>query len=118
MPGWGVEIVADTFTPMLARASQRMRSEVAQQMDGVGADMEELARELVRVRTGFLQSTIYHRVDESTLAMDFGATADYASFNEFGTRRMAAQPFIRPAFDANQQRLLDALLLGVMNAFR
>jgi HK97 gp10 family phage protein len=50
--------------------------------------------------------------------MDFGATADYASFNEFGTRRMAAQPFIRPALDANQQRLLDAMLLGVMNSFR
>jgi HK97 gp10 family phage protein len=118
MPGWSVQIVEDTFTAKLAAASQRLKSEVAQQMDGVGADMEDLARELVRVRTGFLQSTIYHRVDESTLAMDFGATADYASFNEFGTRRMAAQPFIRPALDANQQRLLDAMLLGVMNSFR
>jgi len=118
MPGWSVQIVEDTFTAKLAAASQRLKSEVAQQMDGVGADMEDLAKSVVPVRTGFLQSTIYHQVDESTLAMDFGATADYAGYIEFGTRRMAAQPFIRPAFDANQQRLLDAILVGCMNAFK
>jgi HK97 gp10 family phage protein len=118
MPGWSVQIVEDTFTAKLAAASQRMQSEVAQEMDVVGADMEDLAKSIVPVRTGFLQSTIYHQVDESTLAMDFGATADYAGYIEFGTRRMAAQPFIRPALDANQQKLLDAMLLGVMKSFR
>ena len=118
MPGWGVEIVEDTFTAKLAAALGRIRSEVAQEMDAAGAEMEDLAKSIVPVRTGFLQSTIYHQVDESNLAKDFGATADYASYVEFGTRTMAAQPFIRPAFDANQQRLLDAMLLGVMNSFR
>lgn len=48
--------------------------------------------------------------------MELGATADYAFWVEMGTRRMAAQPFIRPAFDANQRKLLDAVVLGVMIA--
>jgi len=118
MPGWGVEIVADTFTPMLARASQQMKAEVPAAMEVVGADMKDMARSLARVRTGFMRDSIYVEVDPAALTMNFGASADYSAFNEFGTRRMSAQPFIRPAFDANQQKLLDAMLLGVMNSFR
>jgi hypothetical protein len=29
---------------------------------------------------------------------------------------MAPQPFIRPALDANQQKLLDAIRVGALNA--
>ena len=118
MPGWGVEIVADTFTPLLARASQRMKAEVAAEMEVVGADMKDMAQSLARVRTGFMRDSVYAQVDAENLTMDFGALAYYSAFNEFGTRRMAAQPFIRPALDANQQKLLDAILVGVMNSFR
>jgi len=118
MPGWGVEVIADTFTPKLKAAGGRIRGEVAQQMKVVGADMEALARELVPVDTGFLQSTIFHKVDPGNLSLELGAMADYAFWVEIGTTRMAAQPFIRPAFDAGQQKLLDALLHGVLYAFQ
>jgi len=55
-----------------------------------------------------LQEAAQHR-------LEFGATAYYAPFVELGTRHMAARPFIRPAFDANQQKLLDAMLVGALN---
>lgn len=35
--------------------------------------------------------------------------AYYASFVEFGTAKMAAQPFLRPAFDQNKERAVDAM---------
>jgi HK97 gp10 family phage protein len=114
MPNWSVKIISDTITPKLAAFAGKIEKELETELDPVGADMEDIARSLVRVRTGYLQSTIYYRV--SGMVLEFGATADYASYNEFGTWRMAPQPFIRPALDANQQKILDAVLTGTMNA--
>lgn len=114
MPGWSATIITDTVTPKLAAFTGQLEGRVEPQLEGVGADMEGLARELVHVRTGYLQSTIYHTASGFTL--ELGATADYASFNEFGTCRMGPFPFIRPALDAYSQRILDAILVGCMNA--
>ena len=114
MPGWSVTIIADTVTPKLAAFRGKLEHEVEVEVDPVGADMEDHAKSLVRVRTGFLRSTIYHKA--TGLVLDFGATADYASYNEFGTSRMSPQPFIRPALDASEQRLLDAIRVGCLNA--
>jgi hypothetical protein len=114
MPGWGVKIISDTVTPKLAAFPGKIEAEVEAQLDAVGADMEGLSRSLVRVRTGYLQSTIYHRA--SGFVLEFGAEADYAAPQEFGTRFMIGQPYIRPSLDAYSQRVLDALLVGCMNA--
>jgi hypothetical protein len=114
MPGWSASIIMDTVTPKLAAFTSQLEGRVEPQLEGVGADMEGLARQLVHVRTGYLQSTIYHTASGFTL--ELGATADYASFNEFGTYRMGPFPFIRPALDAYSQRILDAILVGCMNA--
>jgi HK97 gp10 family phage protein len=114
MPNWSVRIIADTVSPKLAAFKGRIEREVEAELEPVGAEMETHARSLVRVRTGYLQSTIYHMA--SGLVLDFGATADYASCNEFGTSRMSPQPFIRPALDAASQKILDAILVGAMNA--
>jgi HK97 gp10 family phage protein len=114
MPKWSAKIIADTVTPKLAAFAGKIEHEVEKELDVIGADMKDIAWSLVRVRTGYLQSTIYYRV--SGMVLEFGATAGYASYNEFGTWRMAPQPFIRPALDANQQKLLDAIRVGALNA--
>jgi len=114
MPGWSVQIVEDTFTRKLVGASARLHEIAFNVLDQGGADIEAMAKQLVHVRTGYLRSTIYHRVEG--LSLEAGATADYAPFQEFGTRRMAANPFLRPAFDAYQQRIYDALLHGCIAA--
>jgi len=56
------------------------------------------ARELVPVDTGELRDSIY--AEETEEGARFGATADHAAHVEFGTWKMAAQPFLRPAVDA------------------
>ena len=114
MPNWSCKIIADTVTPKLVAFAGKIEKEVEMELEPVGADMEDIARGLVRVRTGYLQSTIYYKVNG--MVLEFGATADYASHNEFGTWRMAPQPFIRPALDANQQKILDAIMTGALNA--
>ena len=114
MPSWSARIITDTVTPKLAAFLGRLEHEVETELDPVGADMKDIARSLVRVRTGYLQSTIYYTTNG--MVLEFGATADYASYNEFGTWKMSPQPFIRPALDASSQKILDAILVGAMNA--
>jgi HK97 gp10 family phage protein len=116
MPAWGVQIREDTITPKLTGFTKRMRRNIADQFEILGEEMVDLARSIVPVRTGFLRDSIFHQVVESDLNLTFGATADYADYVEFGTSRMAARPYIRPAFDATEQKILDALLVGCMEA--
>jgi HK97 gp10 family phage protein len=116
LPGWSVRIVEDTFTQKLAGASARLQEIAFNVLDQGGIDIEAMAKELVHVRTGYLRSTIYHRVEG--LSLEAGATADYAPFQEFGTRTMAANPFLRPAFDAYQQQIYEALLHGCIEAIK
>lgn len=57
----------------------------------------EGARRRARVRTGAM------RVGIQVVPIPGGwrviSTADYSAYNEYGTSRMAAQPFMRPSMD-------------------
>jgi HK97 gp10 family phage protein len=114
MPKWSAKIIADTVTPKLAAFAGKIEHEVEKELDVIGADMKDIAQSLVRVRTGHLQSTIYYRV--SGMVLEFGATADYASYNEFGTWRMTPQPYLRPAIDSQLPTLADAMMVALRNA--
>lgn len=116
MPAWGVQIREDTITPKLTGFTARMRRNIVDQFEALGEEMVDLARSIVPVRTGFLRDSIFYQVIESDLNLTFGATASYADYVEFGTSRMIGRPFIRPALDATEQRILDALLVGCMEA--
>ena len=60
--------------------------------------IQDEAKRTVPVDTGFLKSTI-GRVQKGAGHWLVFALANYASYVEFGTRKMAAQPFMRPAFE-------------------
>jgi len=59
------------------------------------------------VRTGFLQSTIGWWIQGLKGVLE--ATAYYAGFVEFGTRRMGARPFIRPGSDEALRQFAQAV---------
>lgn len=63
------------------------------------------------VDTGFLRSTVF--VQESGQDVEIGFSAPYASYVEFGTYKMAAQPFLRPAFDEAELQALSAIVTSV-----
>jgi HK97 gp10 family phage protein len=98
MPQQGFKLISDTLSKSLAKYSpQRLQAAVEARLETIGEGMASTAFSLVPIDTGFLQSSIYASVDG--MQLELGATADYASFVEFGTRFMSAQPFLRPAFD-------------------
>lgn len=64
---------------------------------GEGAEIvAERARAIVPVRTGYLRSTIMV-TRRGPLQWRVLAYAFYAKFVEYGTSRMAAKPYLRPA---------------------
>lgn len=60
----------------------------------------DVATSLVPVDTGYLQSTIYAEFDSTSA--EFFADAEYAQYVEYGTWKMAAQPYFTPALEAAQ----------------
>jgi HK97 gp10 family phage protein len=66
------------------------------------------------VRTGFLKGHINKRVSErktGRVTVDIGPEkkAWYGLFPELGTIHYAARPYLRPAIDENQDRVVDAV---------
>ena len=61
------------------------------------------ARLIVPVVTGYLRDSIHS--EETDNGAEVRVDADYASFVEFGTYKMRAHPFIRPAVDINKSKI-------------
>lgn len=74
-------------------------------IDSACAKFEEVATQLVPVDTGYLRSSIWAESDGYSM-VSFYAEADYAQYVEFGTWKMPAQEYFRPAVEA----ALDVLL--------
>ena len=117
----------------MASLSADMAGKVARQATAAGAGV---ARKAIRARapkdTGNLQAAVVmKRVRDTSLTEEYvvairkgktrdakaakagtgklGKDAYYAGFNEFGTVKMAAQPFIRPGFEESIQPSTEAM---------
>ena len=70
-------------------------------MDDVGSNTVSEARSLAPVRTGRLRDSISYEADEDALTMTFRADTGYAIYQEDGTSKMTANPYLRvPAANA------------------
>lgn len=76
-------------------------------------DIEGTAKKLAPVDTGFLRSGIktsdLRKVSQDTPAAEVVASASYSTYLEFGTSRMAPQPFMRPAVDKHADAFEQAM---------
>ena len=55
--------------------------------------------------TGYLVSNIFTNIDADGLGASVESRADYSSFLEFGTSKMAARPFMQPALEENKPKI-------------
>ncbi len=99
------------FRDAMLRLDPALQAQVNAYLVRWAAEVEALARKLVPVRTGYLQSTIYAIVKE--WLANVGAEATYAYFVEKGTRYMAAQPYIYPAVQAYLPQLEQVILAAI-----
>ena len=118
-----VEITLDLagaaeFKQAIARFDAEMQRQVHEQLAKWAEIVKTEATRLVPVRTGYLRSTIYARIQEWNA--EVGAEAAYAANIEFGSHYAMAQPFLNPAVQAHlpelERVLLEALNLAKMEA--
>jgi len=85
--------------------SEALEEEVHNIVETAADNMVSYAQGIVPVRTGNLLASIFSEIDEDGLSVALGATADYASFIEYGTVKMRAQPFLEPAAAIGQEEM-------------
>lgn len=74
-----------------------------------GADIiMRYAQDLCPVDTGYLRDSAFIKRESDDVQVGFDA--DYASYVEFGTYKMEAQPFLRPALDEAEPEALSAIV--------
>ena len=74
-----------------------LNSAIESGMEQIGEAAEHHAKDLAPVKTGALRDSIHHR-NAGDHTQEIGTdTIPYAGFVELGTRKMHAQPYLRPA---------------------
>ena len=114
-----VEISCDVegfeeFRAVMERFDSGMQRHVHEQLASWAVDVEALARQLVPVKTGYLRSSIYAKVQE--WVAEVGAEATYALFIELGTRYMRARPYLYPAIQEHLPRLEQIICEAIDSA--
>ena len=100
----------------LERLDDGMKEHVRYALAFEGEKIKTTAQALCPVRTGYLRSTIFARIEDWLLKV--GASAHYAAYVEFGTRFMKARRFLSRALWLRMQALINAVNRAIAEAIR
>lgn len=106
----GFIIVFNRIPEMIGRVEAASRAAPKKVADSIRDD----ARSRAPVATGFLRSTIESVSIESGKSAEVFVGASYAAFVEYGTYKMAARPFLSPAFEAHAKELGTEIMAALV----
>ena len=58
-------------------------------------------------QTGTTKASVRQNITDGGMTTESGATTKYAGYLEHGTRKMEAQPFVKPAFDDQKKKFVQ-----------
>lgn len=74
--------------------------------------------EFPKTDTGRLVSQISHEIDTDRLGASVGTNIEYGPYLEFGTRTMAARPWLQPTFERLKGKIRDRIAKAMRTAER
>ena len=98
----------DRLVRQLAIKSKQARIATDRELDLSSKRIERMAKVKVPVDTGALKNTIFS-AKAGNLTYKVTAPQHYAIYVEKGTRKMRAQPYLKPALDAERPKLISNL---------
>lgn len=111
----------DELKDQIAKAMQAFRDfsrEAETELDKAlvvsALEVERDAKKFSPVDTGRLRSSITHRLGNNYA--EVGTSVEYGIYQEFGSSKMRAQPFLTPAFEANKEKIKARLAAVVKKA--
>lgn len=78
-----------------------------------GAELQEKSQQKAPVDTGHLKDSIGIELEDGGMTAVVEPTAEYAAYVELGTRKMEAQPYLKPAWEEQKEQFkkdLDKLV--------
>ena len=100
-----VHIAFDRF-PELMREYPRRASEIVRTS---AYEIEARAKVAAPVDTGNLYNSIHTEMGQDGMSAVVGTSVEYAIYQEYGTYKMAAHPYMRPAADAVRPSFIKAV---------
>ena len=104
----GDKAVIDDFRTSPARTQKNLQRAIV----AAGTATQKTAKQNAAVDTGNMRNLISLTI--SILKAVIEAEADYSAYVEFGTSRMAAQPFMRPALKVAEREIQKRGLKAVV----
>lgn len=106
-------VVTEIVFNRLPELQGQLRQRASVAIRKAAHDVEARAKDIVPVDTGNLKNSIQTAM-ESDLTAIVGTHVEYAPYVEYGTRKMAARPYLGPAAEAVRPSLESAMkeLLG------
>lgn len=98
----------DRIVRQLAIKSKQARIATDRQLELSSLRIERMAKVKAPVDTGALKNTIFS-AKAGNLTYKVTAPQHYAIYVEKGTRKMRAQPYLKPALDAERPKLISNL---------
>lgn len=92
-PKVDIRVVSNRFPDLIRKAPDRARGLVKK----AAFELEARAKTVVRVETGNLKNSIRTSFENAGMTGVVSTAVEYAAYVEFGTRRMAARPYMTPA---------------------
>ena len=94
----GIKVVG--FEKLQKKLKQNVRMEdVKKVVRHNGAEMQAKAQQNAPVDTGTLKRSIGLEFTDGGMSAEVEPKADYGAYVELGTRKMEAQPYLKPAFE-------------------
>ena len=98
----------DRLVRQLAIKSKQARIATDRQLELSSKRIERMAKVKAPVDTGALKNSIFS-AKAGNLTYKVTAPQHYAIYVEKGTRKMRAQPYLKPALDAERPKLISKL---------
>ena len=108
----------DILARAVAESAEELRAAARELIGEPGADRASKPGEAPHVDSGRLRDSIFVRVGDGGLSAEVGTDLEYGAHLEFGTHRMAARPWLHPAFEANKRRIKARLRAAAREALR
>ena len=84
-----------------------LEHQIALALAKVGFAAVDHVKALAPVDTGRLRASITHLVDDRSVTI--GTNVEYAKYQEMGTSRMKAQPFLEPGISNNMEQFKEII---------
>ena len=108
-PGRAGHITVRVDTRVLDQLTGALKGRLRDVVQVAARNIEVRSKKLVPVDTGATRASITPTISEDGLEARIGPTTLYAPYLEFGTARMEARPFMRPALEQERAAFLAAV---------